>query len=54
MPFALGDRYGASTSRDFSTSVRTGSFDQKTSACGRAFSASRRFARPVDFVSSVS
>ena len=34
MPFALGDRYGASTSRDFSTSVRTGSFDQNTSACG--------------------
>ena len=34
MPFALGDRYGARTSRAFSTSVRTGSFDQNTSACG--------------------
>jgi len=39
MPSALGDRYGASTSRDLSTSVRTGSLDQKTSACGRGFSA---------------
>ena len=27
--------------------VRTGSFDQNTSACGRAFSARRRFARPL-------
>ena len=34
--------------------MRTGSFDQNTSACGRPFSARRRFARPVDFVSSVS
>jgi hypothetical protein len=40
--------------RDFRTSVRTGSFDQNTSACGRPFSASNLFARPVDFVSSVS
>ena len=54
IPFALGDRYDANTSRDFNTSVRTGSFDQKTSAWGRAFSASRRFAKPVDLVSSVS
>src|SRR5262245_55067036 len=54
MPCALGDRYTASTPLDLSTRVRTGSLDQKTSACGRAFSASSRFARPVDFVSSVS
>ena len=35
MPCAAGDWYGASTPRDFKTSVRTGSFDQNTSACGR-------------------
>ena len=54
MSFALGDLYGASTPRDFNTSVRTGSLDQNTSACGRAFSASSRLASPVDLVSSVS
>ncbi len=54
MPWALGDLYDASTPRDLSTSVRTGSFDQNTSACGLAFSASSRLARPVDLVSSVS
>src|SRR5215213_9972907 len=54
MPCDAGDWYDASTPRDFNTNVRTGSFDQKTSACGRPLSASKRFARPVDFVSSVS
>src|SRR5688500_11107340 len=51
---ADGDLYGASAPRDCSMSVRTGSFDQNTSACARSFSARRRLARPVDFVSSVS
>ena len=54
MPIAHGDRNGVRTSTDFSTSARTGSFEQNTSACGLAFSARRRFARRVDFVSSVS
>src|SRR5262245_8201 len=54
MPWTFGDRYIASKPRDLRTSVRTGSFDQNTSACGRAVSASSRFASPVDFVSSVS
>ncbi len=54
MPSAFGEWYEASTPRDFNTSVRTGSFDQKTSACGLAFSAMSRFAKPVDLVSSVS
>jgi hypothetical protein len=53
-PSALGDLYDVSAPRDSRTSVRTGSFDQKTSACGLFFSASSLFARPVLLAYSVS
>ena len=46
MACAFGARYGASTPRDFKISVRTGSLDQNTSACGRVLLGEKLIRQP--------